>query len=228
MKIPSKTKQANLTPSSNVLNVEELCEYLQISPVTVYRLLKRKRLPGFRILGNWRFNIEDVDRWIKEGPGSMRQSGGQAEFTETKSTVAAPTALAEEIKSKRMLLVSETHRYFEHLSAELRTKWENVSLRLGPEVAALSLRSVLVPAMTSRMRTRKADSGELSQQAAGEPDQQGNVARSVGIENDRLSTEGLLNRELLALVALNQSMQALAQRLDELQQGQAVRSEKTS
>lgn len=228
MKIPSKTKQANLTPSSNVLNVEELCEYLQISPVTVYRLLKRKRLPGFRILGNWRFNIEDVDRWIKEGPGSVRQPGGQAEFIEAKSTVAAPTALAEEIKNKRMLLVSETHRYFEHLSTDLRKKWETVSLRLGPEVAALSLRSVLVPAMTSRMRTRKADSGELSQQGSGEPDQQGNVARSVGIEKDRLSTEGLLNRELLALVALNQSMQALAQRLDELQQGQAERSEKTS
>jgi excisionase family DNA binding protein len=46
-----------------VLTVAELANYLHLHPSTVYRLLKRKEIPGFRIGNDWRFNIEAIDEW---------------------------------------------------------------------------------------------------------------------------------------------------------------------
>ena len=51
----------------NILTVPEVCSYLQISQVTVYRLIRRKHVPAFRIGKNWRFNLQDLERWIEGG-----------------------------------------------------------------------------------------------------------------------------------------------------------------
>lgn len=208
MKIPSKTGQAGAAPPANVLNVEELCEYLQISPVTVYRMLKRRNLPGFRTLGNWRFNIEDVNRLMKEGAGSARQSNEREKLAEIKDTAAARTTHEEEIKAKRKLLIAEMDRYFRQLSIELRDKWGKVSLRLGPELAALSLGSVLASEVAGRAARRRTGSSE--------PRQESEIARGAGVGRDL--SEKLLNGELMILASLNRSMEALGRRLDELQE----------
>lgn len=49
-----------------VLVLEEAAAYLKISPTTVYRLLKRRELPAFKIGSEWRFNSESLDRWVRE------------------------------------------------------------------------------------------------------------------------------------------------------------------
>ena len=46
-----------------VLTVRELAVYLNVHQSTIYRLLKRSQLPGFRIGSDWRFNLETIDRW---------------------------------------------------------------------------------------------------------------------------------------------------------------------
>jgi excisionase family DNA binding protein len=52
-----------------MLTAQELAVYLRVNRSTVYRLLKKKQLPGFRIGSEWRFQIEEVNRWFKEkGP----------------------------------------------------------------------------------------------------------------------------------------------------------------
>jgi excisionase family DNA binding protein len=50
---------------SKVLTLPEVSQYLHISRVTIYRMLKRKDIPAFRIAGKWRFNIEDLGHWIE-------------------------------------------------------------------------------------------------------------------------------------------------------------------
>ena len=57
--------------ANQMLTAQELAVYLRVNRSTVYRLLKKKQLPGFRIGSEWRFQIEEVNRWFKEkGPGS--------------------------------------------------------------------------------------------------------------------------------------------------------------
>ncbi|HUO04184.1 MAG TPA: helix-turn-helix domain-containing protein [Candidatus Binataceae bacterium] len=55
-----------LKNDSRVLTVKELSDYLKVHPSTVYRQLKRGRLPAFKVGSDWRFNIESIDRWRLE------------------------------------------------------------------------------------------------------------------------------------------------------------------
>jgi excisionase family DNA binding protein len=50
-----------------VMTVKELSSYLRVHPSTIYKLLRRGELPGFRIGTDWRFNAEVIDRWCLEG-----------------------------------------------------------------------------------------------------------------------------------------------------------------
>jgi excisionase family DNA binding protein len=49
-----------------VLTIGEVAEMLRVHPTTVYRLLKRGDMPGFKIGGNWRVSVNALERWISE------------------------------------------------------------------------------------------------------------------------------------------------------------------
>jgi excisionase family DNA binding protein len=56
-----------------VLTLPEVSKYLNVSSATIYRLLRQREIPAFRLAGNWRFNIEDLKLWmdnksLKTGP----------------------------------------------------------------------------------------------------------------------------------------------------------------
>jgi len=46
-----------------VLTVQNVAEYLHVHPSTIYRLLKKRQLPAFKVGSDWRFNREAIDRW---------------------------------------------------------------------------------------------------------------------------------------------------------------------
>jgi excisionase family DNA binding protein len=48
---------------ASILTVETVAEYLRVHRSTIYRLLKKKQLPAFKIGSDWRFNRESIDRW---------------------------------------------------------------------------------------------------------------------------------------------------------------------
>ena len=44
-------KKTGIAPtSSTILTVRELSEYLRVHPTTIYRLLRTKQIPGFRVV----------------------------------------------------------------------------------------------------------------------------------------------------------------------------------
>jgi excisionase family DNA binding protein len=49
-----------------LMTVQELSEYLHVHKSTIYRMLRQREFPGFRIGSDWRFNIEAVDRWCSK------------------------------------------------------------------------------------------------------------------------------------------------------------------
>jgi excisionase family DNA binding protein len=59
--------------------VGDVSEYLRVHRSTVYRLLKKGQLPGFKIGSDWRFNIEVIDRWRLQQNGEQgdEQRGGR-------------------------------------------------------------------------------------------------------------------------------------------------------
>src|ERR1700694_4250043 len=53
----AREEARDITMPSTILTVPEVCEYLHISQVTVYRMLRRKDIPAFRIGKSWRFSL---------------------------------------------------------------------------------------------------------------------------------------------------------------------------
>lgn len=47
------------------LTVREVAVLLSVDEKTVYRLAKKRALPGFKVAGAWRFKKEDLDAWIE-------------------------------------------------------------------------------------------------------------------------------------------------------------------
>ncbi len=47
-----------------VYTISEVAEVLRMHRTTIYRLVKRGDLPGFKIGGNWRVNRASLDLWL--------------------------------------------------------------------------------------------------------------------------------------------------------------------
>jgi len=61
-----------MAAAPKVLTVNELADYLRVHRSTIYRLLKKGQLPGFKIGSDWRFNVEVIDEWrLKQGAGLL-------------------------------------------------------------------------------------------------------------------------------------------------------------
>jgi len=70
-----------MNPEAKVITIGELAEYLRVHRSTLYRLLKKGELPGFKIGSDWRFNVEVIDRW------RMQQSASVDEASERSGNV---------------------------------------------------------------------------------------------------------------------------------------------
>jgi len=51
---------------NSMLTVKEVATLLRVDEKTVYRLAKKRELPGFKVAGAWRFKREDIESWIEK------------------------------------------------------------------------------------------------------------------------------------------------------------------
>ena len=56
-----------------LLTLEQVAEYLNVDRYTVYRLLARRQLPGFKVGIQWRFKKRMIETWLMRN--SNIQSG---------------------------------------------------------------------------------------------------------------------------------------------------------
>ena len=52
---------------SRIVTLPSVASYLKIHNSTVYRLLKAHRLPAFKVGRDWRFDLDEIDKWRHEG-----------------------------------------------------------------------------------------------------------------------------------------------------------------
>ena len=48
------------------MTVRDVAAYLNVDEKTIYRLVIKGALPGFKVLGSWRFQRPDLEAWIAE------------------------------------------------------------------------------------------------------------------------------------------------------------------
>jgi excisionase family DNA binding protein len=52
--------------AAEILTVPMLARYLHCHPSTIYRLLKRRQIPAFKIGSDWRFQKPVIERWLRK------------------------------------------------------------------------------------------------------------------------------------------------------------------
>ena len=53
-------------PKSELMTAEETCRYLKITPRTLYRYLRSRQIPAFKLGKEWRFVRSDLEQWIRD------------------------------------------------------------------------------------------------------------------------------------------------------------------
>ncbi|MCK5014136.1 MAG: helix-turn-helix domain-containing protein [Candidatus Omnitrophica bacterium] len=49
----------------NLLDVDDLAKYLKLQKQTIYNWLNQRKISGIKIGGVWRFNKNEIDKWLK-------------------------------------------------------------------------------------------------------------------------------------------------------------------
>ena len=52
-----------MTPTE-LLNVDDVAKLLHLHAMTVYRLVREGKLPGFKVGGRWRFHRSALEDWM--------------------------------------------------------------------------------------------------------------------------------------------------------------------
>jgi len=61
--------------SDEILTLPEVAILLKVAEKTVYTMVQRAEIPGFKVRGQWRFKRVDLDGWIEQQKASSRNEG---------------------------------------------------------------------------------------------------------------------------------------------------------
>jgi excisionase family DNA binding protein len=86
--------------STAILTVSEVSEYLRIHPTTLYRLLRRHQLPGFKIGNDWRISAQAMNRWLRE----MEDRRTEATYLDAKASDRSSVRQSNNKHSKKLKL----------------------------------------------------------------------------------------------------------------------------
>ena len=56
-------RSTNSPGINGIMDISEAADYLHIKKWTLYRLVKRGKIPGIKVGGQWRFKKEVLDVW---------------------------------------------------------------------------------------------------------------------------------------------------------------------
>ena len=62
--------------ADEVLTIHELSDYLKVPVSTLYKLVREKSIPSFKVGKHWRFHKDAIDAWIAQADQTERAEGG--------------------------------------------------------------------------------------------------------------------------------------------------------
>ena len=57
-----------------LLDVDDLAKYLKLRKQTIYNWLNQRKISGMKIGGVWRFDKDEIDKWLKAQSRNVRIS----------------------------------------------------------------------------------------------------------------------------------------------------------
>ena len=62
----TKYEIATYASKRELMTAEETCRYLKITQRTLYRYLRSRQIPAFKLGKEWRFVRSDLEQWIRD------------------------------------------------------------------------------------------------------------------------------------------------------------------
>lgn len=59
----------------NLMDVDDLAGYLKLKKQTIYNWLNQQKISGIKIGGVWRFDRQEVDKWLRSQSRTARKPG---------------------------------------------------------------------------------------------------------------------------------------------------------
>ncbi len=59
--------------ATTVMTLEEVAVFLRVHPSTVYRLLRLRHIPAFKVGSDWRFRRESIEDWLAQQEISIEE-----------------------------------------------------------------------------------------------------------------------------------------------------------
>ena len=56
-----------------LLTIAEVAKYLNVDKLTVYRFVRKKKLPAFKVGAQWRFRKELIDSWLEANSNLLKK-----------------------------------------------------------------------------------------------------------------------------------------------------------
>jgi len=58
-----------------LMTAADTCRYLKIAPRTLYRYIRDRRMPAFKLGKEWRFIRSDLDQWLRRLAPAGKRTG---------------------------------------------------------------------------------------------------------------------------------------------------------
>jgi len=65
-----------------IMTAKELSQFLKLSESTIYKLASNGGIPGFKIGDSWRFELEEIQKLIRDSKKKGRKQGDSLEERE--------------------------------------------------------------------------------------------------------------------------------------------------
>jgi excisionase family DNA binding protein len=52
--------------ATEIMTLDDVARFLHVHASTVYRLLKNRAIPAFKVGSDWRFSQKSIERWVKD------------------------------------------------------------------------------------------------------------------------------------------------------------------
>jgi len=69
-----------MTPTEPWVSVDDIAKHLGVAKDSIYRWIDHKGLPAHKIGRLWKFQVTEVDEWVRSGgadAGGSQRSGGR-------------------------------------------------------------------------------------------------------------------------------------------------------
>ena len=65
---------------TQLMTVQQVAEYLQMSNDKIYDMAQKGELPALKIRQQWRFNKEDIDSWLRSCSFKSKDEGDRRDL----------------------------------------------------------------------------------------------------------------------------------------------------